>query len=189
MESPDDKSKMSDDFDRALDAALAKHASVEPRAGLEQRILANLRTAEVRAGHRTWIWGFGAAIAAVIVVTGAIAWRSSTPRHAPLAGHPPTAQQMPAQVANHIQNTVPPRKRVSRPRIGRRAQQETTVANPKLDVFPSPLPLSEQEKLLAIYVGQFPEHAALIAEARMADLRHEAEEQQAIAREEQDQKQ
>ena len=33
----------SDDLDRALDAALAKYTSVEPRAGLDERILANLR--------------------------------------------------------------------------------------------------------------------------------------------------
>jgi hypothetical protein len=63
------------------------------------------------------------------------------------------------------------------------------ASEPKLDVFPSPLPLSEQEKLLAIYVGQDPEHAALVAQARMADLRHEAEERQQIAAGEQDYKQ
>jgi hypothetical protein len=63
------------------------------------------------------------------------------------------------------------------------------ASGPKLDVFPSPLPLSEQEKLLATYVGQYPEHAALVAEARMADLRHEAEERHQIAAGEPDEKQ
>jgi hypothetical protein len=50
------------------------------------------------------------------------------------------------------------------------------AAKPKLDVFPSPLPLSEQEKILAIYVAQYPQHAALVAEARMDALRQQEEE-------------
>jgi len=60
------------------------------------------------------------------------------------------------------------------------------VAGPKLDVFPSPLPLSEQEKILASYVAQDPWRAALVAEARMDDLRHEVEERRQIVADEQD---
>jgi hypothetical protein len=57
------------------------------------------------------------------------------------------------------------------------------ATNPKLDVFPSPLPLSEQEKILASYVSEYPKHAALVAEARMDDLRQETEERRRIASE------
>ena len=78
-----------------------------------------------------------------------------------------------------------PRRRTTGPR----PPHETVASGPKLDVFPSPLPLSEQEKLLAIYVGEDPEQAALVAEARMADLRHEAQERLQIAAGEQDEKQ
>ncbi len=35
--------KTHDELDRMLDAALAKYAAAEPRAGLEARVLANLR--------------------------------------------------------------------------------------------------------------------------------------------------
>jgi hypothetical protein len=48
--------------------------------------------------------------------------------------------------------------------------------NPKLDQFPSPQPLTEQERILASYVALDPEHAALIAEARTEALLREAEE-------------
>ena len=37
-----------DEFDRMLDAALAKYAAVEPRTGLEERVLANLRAEQAR---------------------------------------------------------------------------------------------------------------------------------------------
>jgi hypothetical protein len=51
------------------------------------------------------------------------------------------------------------------------------AASPKLDQFPSPQPLSKQEKILANYVTEYPEHAALIAEARMEMLRRDQEEE------------
>jgi hypothetical protein len=44
-------------------------------------------------------------------------------------------------------------------------------AHPKLDQFPSPQPLSEQEKILASYVQEYPENAVLLARARTEALR------------------
>jgi len=40
------------------------------------------------------------------------------------------------------------------------------TAAPKLDQFPSPRPLSEQELALARYVNEFPQEAMLIARAQ-----------------------
>ena len=48
---------------------------------------------------------------------------------------------------------------------------------PKLEQFPSPQPLSEQEKILARYVNTYPEHAALIAQARTEELRRDSAEE------------
>jgi hypothetical protein len=50
-------------------------------------------------------------------------------------------------------------------------------AGPKLQQFPSPQPLSDQEKILANYVSEYPEHAALIAQARMEMSRRDQEEE------------
>jgi hypothetical protein len=50
-------------------------------------------------------------------------------------------------------------------------------ANPKLDVFPSPRPLSEQERILESYVNQFRQEAVLIARARSElEIRDQQEE-------------
>jgi hypothetical protein len=46
-------------------------------------------------------------------------------------------------------------------------------ANPKLDQFPSPQPLSEQEKLLENYVAKYPERAVLLARARFEALQRD----------------
>ena len=56
-----------DALDRLLDGALAQYSQVEPRAGLEERVLANLRS---QPAHRPWwMWvAIPAAVAAVVLV-------------------------------------------------------------------------------------------------------------------------
>jgi hypothetical protein len=44
---------------------------------------------------------------------------------------------------------------------------------PKLDQFPSPQPLSEQEKILQSYVAENPEQAVLLARSRTEALRQD----------------
>ena len=173
----------SDDLDRALDAALAKYASVEPRAGLEERILANLRAASTRGAQPAWWnWGF-AALAAVLVIAAVAVWHWNKPTQTPIANRPSMVKQAPVgpDLAHQDGNSAEPIKSARWLRPRHRYQHETVAANPKLDVFPSPLPLSEQEKILAAYVSQYPKHAALVAEARMDDLRQETEERRRIA--------
>ena len=41
-----------DELDRMLDATLAKYAAAEPRAGFEERVLANLRAERARVPDR-----------------------------------------------------------------------------------------------------------------------------------------
>ena len=175
-----------DDLDRVLDVALAKYASVEPRAGLEKRIVANLRAADRRPGRRSWwIWGF-AAVAAIVLVAATLTWRSWT-AHPPIANHPPNPQQVPIspKFASREGSNVASRKPATRATVRRAYRHDVVATNPKLDVFPSPLPLSEQEKILAAYIENFPEHAALVAEARMDALRQQDEERRRISDEEQ----
>jgi hypothetical protein len=54
-----------------------------------------------------------------------------------------------------------------------------TVSTPKLAQFPSPQPLSEQERILASYVAKYPEQAALVAQARAQALQQDREEEAA----------
>jgi hypothetical protein len=53
-------------------------------------------------------------------------------------------------------------------------------AIPKLDQFPSPHPLSEQEELLQRYVAENPERAVLVARARMEVQERDLEEMKAL---------
>jgi len=171
-----------DELDDALDAALAKYAAVEPRAGLEGRILARLRTQPEPAPDRAWWhWGVIATVAAVLLITVALGWRTGKPPHPVVADHPSPASQAPqpgTQVVSNghkdeVQSHMPHHLQTAR----HHAQLSVVAAVPRLEQFPSPLPLSEQERILASYVSRFPEHAVLVARARAEALLQEQKEE------------
>ena len=76
--------------------------------------------------------------------------------------------------------TSQPKRAVQGPKRRLRAVADAQVAKalPKLDQFPSPQPLSEQEKLLASYVAVYPKQAAVLARLRTEELERERIEQQ-----------
>lgn len=166
-----------DDLDRVLDSALAMYATIKSRPGLEERILANL-PAEHSAARRTWwVWALVGALALLIVV---LALRSSR------AVPPEVAKQRPApEVAKPVadRNLGGSTQPIRQVRRNQAAKWQPLPANPKLDQFPSPQPLSQQEQILAMYINQNPEYAALIAEARMETLRQQEAEQMRMASE------
>ena len=177
-----------DELDHALDAALAKYAAIEPRAGLEGRILAKLRTASEPAPDRAWWrWGAMAAVAAALLVAVALGWRTGKPPDPAVADHPSPASQAPQPgpqvVSNGHEDEVQPRGPHHLQAATHHAQLSVVAAVPRLEQFPSPLPLSEQEKILASYVSRFPEHAVLVARARAEALLQEQKDQKEELRE------
>ncbi len=162
----------SDELDQMLGAALAKYAAVEPRAGLEERVLATLRAGQARVPDRAWWrWGMMAAVAAVVVVAVFLAWRAERAPHGPTHtavmqhGALQTWTQVTANGAQHgvhPQAAGPARKTTRHHAL----MPVMLAAQPKLDRFPSPQPLSEQEQALARYVSEFPQEAALISRAQ-----------------------
>lgn len=160
-----------DDLDRLLDKALAKYAAVEPRVGLEERVLANLRATHTPVADRAWWrWVLGAA-AALVVVAGFLAWRTTGSSHSVVVDHR-TVETQPvsthaAQIAKSTKERNP-RHRHSSKKQSRESNVTTVAADPKLDVFPSPQPLTEEELALAQYVRNFPRDATLVAQAQQA---------------------
>jgi len=175
-------------LDLELDAALARYAAVEPRTGLEERILANLRAERERVpAHAWWRWTAVAAVAAMLLLALTLWWRSGERRRDNVAGHPSpshTAQDNVSDgthaTANRASSPIraprPASEKKHRAQISQRAPA-VMASGPKLDQFPSPQPLSEQEKILESYVARYPEHAALIAQARAESLRQDLAEE------------
>jgi hypothetical protein len=178
-----------DERNRALDAALAKYAAVEPRAGLEGRILARVRAEQVRrADPAGWFgWRWVVPVAAVFVMVLALAWNWTARRQSIMENHPMgTARSREienkladAEIATPNQAAAAPQGRMAaRPAIpspqGRSSRKKYSTAEsvvsmyPKLDRFPSPHPLSDEERALRRYVRDFPQEALLTARAQEA---------------------
>jgi hypothetical protein len=148
-------------IDDMLDSLLANYSSAEPRVGLETRILANLREAEEKKASQGW-WNFkwlwaGMVTAAFIVAAVLISGRNrveptthvivKTNQPAP---HPETQPNAPA-IRNETVR-IRPRKSLTHTR----PQNAALALNERPAVFPTPTPLSEQEKLLLSYLAGTP---------------------------------
>jgi len=156
-------------LDHELDAALAKYSNVEPRAGLEERVLANLRAEQSSVPVRAW-WRWNVAVA-VLIVAVALLWRWERPSHPVVAVRPANPTQASQQRKQFISNGVESGVRIQtsnsmRKKI-RNVSPVVVADGPKLDHFPSPQPLTEQELALARYVREFPQEANLIATAQV----------------------
>ena len=173
----DKQDRPDDDLDRMLDVALATNASVEARPGLEERVLANLRATPLAPARTWWKWELAAAALAILILV--FAWRS-TRQPQSIAHHlPEPSTPKEVKLAPHTNNAL----KAVHGRMRRAPRTLPRPVGPKLDQFPSPHPLSEQEQILAMYISQDPEHAALIAEARMEALRQDEEEKLRLATE------
>jgi hypothetical protein len=176
------------DLDRELDTALAKFATVEPRAGLEERILANLLIERQRAAvHSWWRWPEVTALAAVIVIAVFTAWKPEKPKQDVARQHPPTATQSsehggPQVVTNSEDSSIRLHQRPGRrPKPNAFDESAVVASAPKLDQFPSPQPLSVQERMLTDYVAEHHQQAVLIAQARMVELKQDLAEEMELA--------
>jgi len=172
-----------DALDHELDAALATYAAVEPRSGLEERVLANLEARRAEAPVRVaWRWLLASALTVVVLVLGlSLSWRIRKPQSAKAIGRGVEHAAQGAQMGNATsQPQLPAPHRASIKTAARNRPRNSSAllaAVPHLRQFPSPRPLSQQEMLLARYVAKYPEQAALIAEARAEALRRDAAEE------------
>jgi hypothetical protein len=173
------------EFDREIDAALSRYAVVEPRAGLEERVLANLDAQRRRSQFRVSRWWLVAGVAvAAVVIAIVVSLSTRAQKLAPVAFNPSAGTQnahksetpiatSPANSADRTDHAVRVKKFPTRGLSARTAGSGGT----RMQQFPSPLPLSEQEKLLASYVRQFRDQAVLVARARTEELRRDLAEE------------
>jgi hypothetical protein len=137
---------------RWLDAGLKQHSQVVLSEDLENRILANLRAERDR---HPYYWHWVPVLAGLIVVASlAIFWpkQAAQPvvRTAVVMPQPSQAIKSTPKIAS------PTRRTPLRHDAGKSAHDSTVATAPKLDQFPSPRPLSQQEELLLAYVRQVP---------------------------------
>jgi hypothetical protein len=135
--------------DELLEASLKQYRGEEPRSGLEMRILAGIRNRQRAARRRGLGWAVAACAGtlAIIVLTLHFArapLRQPTPRAA--LPQPVTTQPAPPMVSRE-QLRLGPRK----PPGGVR---RVATRRSRPEQFPTPLPLTEQEKLLLAFLNK-----------------------------------
>ena len=164
------------EVDKLLDAGLARYTSAEPRPGLENRILAGLRAQPQPSRWLDWRWAGALAAAAVAVLVLAVFFlrqplpeppppavaRAPVPQPTPTAA--PTPEPVQPPVITEVQPTPHPNAQASS--HFHRSPEGRLGAGPRLDTFPAPAPLSEQERLLLLFTRQAPKEAVLMAQAR-----------------------
>jgi hypothetical protein len=159
--------------DELLDSLLSAYSDVEPGPGLENRVLAKLRDAESRKASRSWsvgwLWAGAAAVAALIVAALIVGG------HRPATGPEKTAVQThaPAPRQPLVQHGVPVTATARihrRPRtyVPSRAQDASLALDQRPAFFPTPVALSEQERLMFAYLASTPREE-VIAEIQRND--------------------
>jgi hypothetical protein len=158
------------ELDRLIDGALGTYANVD--SGLEQRVLARVAAAHAPARRRHWmVWTAALAAAACLLLFLLLEHRK--PALAPKDNANKTLHLQPAPKANRPQEP-PAAQRTNGPRRG---SQPKAVTNslaaqlPKLQVFPTPRPLSPAERALADFAMQAPDsaRASLVEAQKQAD--------------------
>lgn len=167
--------------DELVAASLRRCSGEAPRLGLEGRVLAGVR-ARQQAEHRrnTWVWAVGMATAAAVVATLVMIRPHRQAKPIPVIAKAPAIVSSPT-----VAKIVPP---VQQPMMHRLAQHVTpSRVDTRPQQFPTPRPLSEQEKLLVEYaqliqnspgaaapvVDQNPERDLEIPPLRIADIKIE----------------
>lgn len=163
------------DIDHWLDEALHQYGKIEPRVGLEGRVLTGLQFERTRAtAPSRWWWAAGIAAAFVAITVAVWIWQSGhQARRANTAGITTPRQEL----ATTRPESHPARRVVTHEPVRQPMVNVTVAATPKREQFPSPRPLSEQEKLLISYVARDPEKAALVAQARDEALARDRQEE------------
>lgn len=146
-------------LDRLLDSALRGYSAAEPRPGLEQRVIASLRSApeESRFGWLSWAAVAAACLAVVAAVL--IAYRPSP--QPGIANKVPQASVAAPPVAPVVSAETQQPRRTVRPRprtVAARSPRAIPVQRPILSG-----PLSQEERALMAFVRVAPETAIAVA--------------------------
>jgi hypothetical protein len=135
------------ELDHLIEAALTSYSATEAHPGLEQRILANALTESPRRSRFSWAWALAVPTAACLVILLFFAGRHTSHRNtleATATAAPETATASPRQTP--VTDSFPsPRKRS----IPHKASAQPSMVSqtlPKEEVFPSPSPLTAEER-------------------------------------------
>ncbi len=153
-----------DELDQIIDHGLAGYSSCEPLAGLEDRVLNRIRLAD--AGRRQSRWGRWVLVVPALAALAIVAVVSRSAR-TPIAKPIQTARVdiPPRSIAPALLPTpVAVRRRTVKRTRGSKLSTAAPRVLPKRDQFPTPTPLTPEERALIALAQLRPEDVEAVAE-------------------------
>jgi hypothetical protein len=146
-----------DDLDLLLDSALKTYAESEANLNLEQRILARIAAEPSIALRPRWLpWAVALPLAACLLLFALFMSQKTSVEPTARLSHAPSSplEALPAAPhPEHVHHT----QALSHPKPARPVQLAgRDVSLPKLDVFPTPQPLTAEERTLAAIANETP---------------------------------
>jgi hypothetical protein len=159
-------------LDNLLDRGLKQYSQVLPRTGLEMRVLANLRAEQENQVAHTWLWWPTVVTVTLCALAAGALFMIRKPGNNPELRIQQSAsdavnQGRPGPVATNPASTpmLSPGSKWGTS-VRSRSRVASISVEPRLEQFPSPAPLSEEEKVLVRYIQERPHEAALMARAQ-----------------------
>jgi hypothetical protein len=149
-----------DELDRLIDGALSGYSSADPMDGLEDRVLRRVQAAGA-ARRSPWPYRLGFAIPALaaLLLAGIALWM----------GRDSQSFTSDATRKAAVSESSPLAARVVEPKRGNRTGRGPSAparSLPKEECFPTPTPMTDEERALAAWVRRAPLEAAQV----LADL-------------------
>ena len=154
--------------DELLEASLKQYRAEEPRAGLEMRVLAGVRSRQGAVRRRRLVWALAACAGTLAAIVLAL-HSARAPRREPVI-----SSSAPRQTAKTAASPGSADSRLWSPRLVQGPKEKPRTPKPGVratkrpEQFPSPLPLTDQEKLLLTYFANTTK-PDLLAETNKAD--------------------
>ena len=137
------------DLDRILDDALNAYCDVEPRLGFEARVLRHARSARSR---RRWLLLLIPAAVAFLIAVAVVMRPVPPPARVVVAG------------AHTMSTPAPLEPPITSVRVHKVRSVSTRKALPRKNEFPTPSPLTPEERALMILASRSPREAQLLAD-------------------------
>jgi hypothetical protein len=146
-----------DDLDRQLRSALSTYG--DPGPGLDQRILTRISVQAIPTSPRRWLpWAIALPVAACLLILFVLSAHQQVPAPFGQANQVRQLQEHPIIAASRpaLRPASPTSLKIRVPEPQSVARAASPAPLPKLDVFPTPQPLTPQEQALAVYVRKAP---------------------------------
>jgi len=151
-------------LDNLLDSLLSQYASAEPRPGLETRVLAQIahsrRDNDARVTRWHWLVAGGALVASAVAlgIVLMVFRTGQRPHSLPQTVHNGHTQQLSVAPKSALESSSVATKRPvpKQKRTLMQAAKQDAILTERPAVFPTPVPLSQQERLMFTYMANTP---------------------------------